>query len=140
MPTRNYALTVSAEFDRYLAAAGSFALFVGAGPYWARGRNFTEYVYSSVDPPGIAYGDRRSQESRTWELGGFATTGFEWFVRPRLSVLGRVGASFGFGERHQYDREASWRGAEGVSRTSQFDSSTASAGTSTAALGLSAYF
>jgi hypothetical protein len=137
--SRSYGVTVSGEYDRYLASTGQVAVFVGIGPYWTRGRNLYEYSETRVLAPGELYGYNDRREIRTWELGGTAVVGFEWFFRPRLSVLGRVGAGLGFGERHESEDTREF-GLYNSARGSRLNSTTVSAGTSTAALGLSAYF
>jgi len=136
--TRNYLISVSGEIQEYVDARGPVTVFVGAGPYWTRGRNSYEETRYYVAYDSTTHYTYSKSERTSWQVGGTATAGFEWFFKRKLSVIGRAGASFGFGKRHEdsiyfndYFIPPSGAG--------HFDSSTASAGTSSATLGFAVY-
>jgi hypothetical protein len=138
--TRDYSISLVGEVTRYLDATGPVTMFVGLGPYWTRGRSFYEQ-WTTQTSGGTDYSYHDKNDGRYWEIGGSAALGFEWFVKRKLSVLGRVGASVGFGERHQnYAYEYSDGGIITVRSARRFDGTTAAAASSTGALGFSAYF
>ena len=137
--SENYSISVSAEFQEYVDATGPVTLFLGFGPYWSRSRYKQDTV--RYQPNGSSYYiDSYEEEQKSWEIGGSAAVGFEWFFRRKLSVLGRIGASFGFGKDH-----SSYRAQYGDISNPQTDSleletSTASGSSAAAALGLGLYF
>ena len=131
--TRYYTIAVSSELQQYIDTKGPVTMFVGAGPYWTKGRSSyeeTEYL-SGTD---LFYS---KSDQRFWQVGGTATAGFEWFFKRKLSVIGRVGASFAFGKTHAQDGYSI--GVVPPPGMTRFHSSTASAGTSSAALGFAVY-
>lgn len=135
---RVYTFSVSGEIDEYVASRGPVTAFLGVGPYWIRSRSSYELweVYTASDSTVHLY--RASSEGKRWEVGATAAAGFEWFFKRKLSVMGRVGASLGFGKRH----DKSSAGTDGIvfpGYRRQIDSNTATAGTSSAALGLAVY-
>ena len=134
-----YSVAVAGEFTRYIDASGQVTVFVGLGPYWQRGRSFNERWQTDINGTSI-YTSHSKYEARTWEVGGSVTLGFEWFFRRKLSLLGRVGASVGFGEKHSINQYEASDGVNSYSDTRRFDSDTSTAGSSNAALGLSVYF
>lgn len=140
--TRNsdsYSVSVSAEFEEYVDATGPVTVFLGVGPYWSRSRYKAdevryEQLFSSY------YINSYKNDSRSWEVGGSAAAGFEWFFKRKLSVVGRVGASFGFGKTHY---ETTYIFGDVTNPTTDrniIDATTASASSSSAALGLGLYF
>ena len=136
---RNYYVIAAAEIDEYVDASGPVTAFIGVGPYWAKSREFYErtetYDYDPTTP--VTYYSK--YERRSWEVGASAVVGVEWFFKRRLSLLGRVGATLGFGKTRERSRDYSTYPS--FSETSRrFDASTAQAGTSGAALGLGVYF
>lgn len=137
--TRYYSVSVSAEFEEYVDASGPVTVFLGVGPYWTRGRNswdnFRSDVYNQV-----TYVRYSRSEYRYWEIGGSVGVGFEWFFKRRLSLLGRVGATLGFGERHELERYYASDPYHPYTDENRLDYKTATAGSSSAALGLGVYF
>jgi len=129
-------VTLAAEVLEFLDASGSVTTFVGVGPYWERGSGSGK----SSTNPGPGYASIFRSESKSWELGGSASFGFEWFLKQKLSVIGRMGASLGIGKFHGSDlsQRTSPSGVE-IFRMN-FDEDTATASSTAAALGLSAYF
>jgi len=136
---RRYYVIVGAELDEYVDASGSVTVFLGVGPYWTRSREFYDRLDVFSPDPSTTYTYYNSFESRGWEAGGSAVVGVEWFFKRRLSLLGRVGATLGFGKRHER-QVADSTDPNYVGTVSEFNSSTVQAGTSTAALGLGIYF
>lgn len=135
---RNYSFMVSSEYEYFADETGPVTFFVGFGPYWSRTRSMYERTYIDSDTPNAPF-DYARLESKNWEVGGAATFGLEWFLKRKVSVLARVGASVGFGKRHQDELDEYYDGSQLHEARSHFDSTTSRAGTSTAALGLSVY-
>ena len=136
---RNYSVSVSAEFERYVDATGPVTIFVGFGPFWSRGRAYyDETVFYDSYP--IASTQTYLDEQRSWEVGASASIGFEWFFKRKLSLLGRVGGNLGFGERHQNRRVTFSDGAQTQLHVDRFDTTTAEAGIGAAAIGAAVYF
>ena len=135
----SYSVSVSAEIDEYVDATGPVTVFLGFGPYWSRGRYSSEasgyLTYSNV-----TFSRYSKSEYRFWEVGGSAGAGFEWFFKRKLSLIGRVGASLGFGRTRRTSeyRYGDPYGSE--SHSENFKASTATASSSAAALGLGLYF
>ncbi|HMI31236.1 MAG TPA: hypothetical protein VK527_05810 [Candidatus Limnocylindrales bacterium] len=134
---RYYAVSVSAEFEEYVDATGPVTVFFGVGPYWTRYRSSTEYINMDLSDP--AYVFYSNYERRTWEVGGAAAVGFEWFFKRRLSMIGRAGASVGFGKRNDYEQHTSTYPTY-QNQEYRFESTTATAASSSAAIGLALYF
>lgn len=134
---RSYAFTVSSEYEYYADETGPVTFFVGFGPYWRRARNMYErtLIYDATSGAMQYYND----ESRAWEVGGAASMGLEWFFKRKLSLLARVGASFGFGQRHDSHFDRYFDGFQYHESRARRDSNTSTAGTSAAELGLSIY-
>jgi|SRR5882672_2979212 len=139
--TRNYSYNTSAEIQEYVDARGPVTIFFGLGPYWRKARTFNDET-ATVRPnnSGITYVSYRKAEQKAWEVGGAGSIGFEWFFRSKLSVLGRVGATFGFGKTQDtyhshYDNVPN----APPPLNARTDANTATAGSSSAALGLAIY-
>ena len=135
---RSYAISVSGEIDEYVDSRGPITAFVGVGPYWVRSRSSFEVWRVYTAPDSTVQRSSYKSERKTWEVGATAAMGFEWFFKRKLSVIGRVGASLGFGKRH--DKNSSvFESIVYPGSQNQLDSNTATAGTSSAALGLAVY-
>ena len=135
--TRDYEIYVWSEVQVFLDARGPVTTFVSLGPYWGKSRRMYEETYYALAPDSTERSSHYQDEERSWEAGVTAATGFEWFFRRRISVIGRLGAGIGYTKQHQtyirsYDDASSQR--------QRFDFSSTFSGTSSAALGLSAYF
>jgi|SRR5688572_2852502 len=139
--TRSYSISVSSEFQRYIDGDGSVTVFLGFGPYWSRGRNYFDYASRRyADLYGRAWFDTYQNETRGWEVGASAAVGFEWFFKRKLSLLGRVGSSVGFGRRHEIRHSNYFDGIQNHPSVERSDATTATAGFSGAALGIGVYF
>jgi len=141
---RNYgshSFTVSAEIEEYVDRRGPVTVFFGFGPYWKRSDYHDDGSRTTFNS-GVSYYTIDSSNSTSWVVGGAASAGFEWFFKRKLSVLGRVGASFGFGKQHDSFRYTTTDQFGNVvfDDRSQLDSDTATASSSSAALGLGLYF
>jgi hypothetical protein len=138
---QDYSYTVSAEIQQYVDTRGPVTIFFGFGPFWKRA-NFRALDTQRSTYLGITYYQYAEYESRNWTIGGSAAAGFEWFFKRKLSVLGRVGASVGFGEQrngHHYLTTDQF-GTVLDDRRDRVDSDTATASSSSAALGFGIYF
>jgi len=135
----SYSFSVSAEFDEYVDATGPVTAFLGAGPYWSRGR-YTRQSSRTDIYNNLQYSSYSRRESKSWEVGASIGAGFEWFFKQKLSLVGRVGASLGFGKSHAHEEFIYQDPYGNRSGNDDFDTTTATASTSTAALGLGLYF
>lgn len=136
-----YAAQAALEFLRYLEGEGPFTMYVGVGPVWSWYNRVNEYTHEYDTSDTTVVVEHGRDESRSWTIGATASVGFEWFVVQRLSVLGRMGASLGFGERSSYYKYTVTGGTSAVPpRTSDSKSSVTVAGTDGVMLGFSAYF
>lgn len=135
---RSYNFTVTAEYEYYADESGPVTFAVGFGPYWSRSRSFFERTQLYTSDPNSPWSYTRD-DSHSWVVGGAASAGFEWFFRRKLSLLGRIGASFGFGEAHQVHNDRYFDGTDLLESRSRRDATTSTAGTSSAALGISVY-
>jgi hypothetical protein len=138
--TRNHSVGVSSEFQRYIDGDGSVTVFLGFGPYWSWSRSYFDYARRYLDFYGPTWVDVYQSETRGWEVGASASVGFEWFFKRKLSLLGRVGSSVGFGKRHEIRNTNYFDGVQNHPRVERFDATTVSAGISAAALGIGVYF
>ena len=83
-------ITMFAHLVRDLGIGNRIAVFLEAGPL-ARRMVFADSRVDSFTS-GTQQGTRTIwEDSRSWEYGGEAQGGFEWFVRNRLSVAARYG-------------------------------------------------
>ncbi|HEX7078929.1 MAG TPA: hypothetical protein VF363_10945 [Candidatus Eisenbacteria bacterium] len=137
---RHHAITVSGEFARYLDGDGPVTMFLGVGPYWTQERSLQQYLFEYPSTYGGIASDYREFDNRNSEVGGSVAAGFEWFFRPKLSLLGRLGASVGFGKRHSRDEERFSDGTSTAISIRRFDGTTAASATSNGILGFAAYF
>jgi hypothetical protein len=137
---RSYNFTGSAEIQEFVDATGPVVLFVGFGPFYSRSYGLDQWT-SGPDYFGNTYYYARYEDSR-WLVGGGVSTGFEWFFKRKLSVIGRVGASLGFGKSHneQQTKSTDINGNVLYDDHRVIDSDTISASTSNAALGLGVHF
>lgn len=135
----SYSVSISTEFEEYVDATGPVTVFIGLGPYWSRSHYTSESVRYRLIASGYSI-DSYREENKSWELGGSAAVGFEWFFRRKLSVLGRVGASFGFGKEHTSYKAQYGDISYPYTDSLETDTNTASASSSSAALGLGLYF
>lgn len=137
--TDSYSFTVSAEVEEYVDATGPVTVFLGVGPYWSRSRYKADEVRYEQLPSSYYISSYRT-DSRSWEVGGSASAGFEWFFKRKLSVMGRVGASFGAGKSHYENTYISGDIVNPTTDSQIIDATTTSASSATAALGLGLYF
>jgi hypothetical protein len=134
--SRNYSVSVSAELEEYVDATGTVTIFLGVGPYWTRGRAFEQFYYLDTSSP---YYTLSRYETKYWEVGGSAAVGFEWFFKRTLSLIGRGGASLGFGKNHGSNyRETNYPNVP--IEDNHFEATTATAGSSATALGMAVHF
>lgn len=138
--SRYYSVGVSSEFQLYLDRRGPLTVYVGFGPMWSRARQSDEYTDPYVASDLTLHTHYSKYERKSWSVGGTGSAGFEWFFKRKLSALGRVGAGFMFGRRHEnfisvYDLADP---STYQSELTTFD--TAASSTSSAALGLAVYF
>jgi hypothetical protein len=138
---KSHSYTVSAEIQEYVDPKGPVTVFLGFGPYWKRG-DFRDVYSRQSTNSGFTYYNYSEFETRSWTVGGSAAAGFEWFFKRKLSVLGRVGASFGFGKQRDghHFRTTDQFGTVLEDRRDRVDSNTATATSSSAALGFGLYF
>jgi len=137
---RNRAILVSAELNQYVDSHGPVTVYLGLGPYWSRYRDFFEAYRSFTSPyDSTTHTVSNRSERVSWVVGASAAAGFEWFFKRKLSMLGRVGGSAGFGKRREsgdYYYDSPPPGYQ----PARFNYNIAGAATSSAALGLSVYF
>lgn len=137
---RYYSIGVSAELQRYVDARGPITVFFALGPFWNRNRSAYEYTSHYLAPDSTTHISYSQSERRSWRIGAFGALGFEWFFKRKLSVLGRIGASFGFGERHDNRFSAYDLADPNYFIRENLNYTTAFSGSSAAALGLAVYF
>jgi hypothetical protein len=135
----SHSVIVSASIDEYVDDTGPVTVLLGIGPYWSQGQGSSDLVqYQPYNSTYYVYS--YTEESRSWELGGTAAAGFEWFFKRKLSVVGRVGASFGFGRIHRENTNTSGPVGNVTTETLELNSKTATASSSAASLGFGLYF
>jgi hypothetical protein len=137
---RSYAVSVAAEFLEYVDPRGPVTVFLGLGPFWRRSHYLsdgTDYYTAPDSTVHTAYG---ISERNYWTVGGTGTVGFEWFFKRKLSMVGRVGASFSFGESHENYFSASDTSDPSTFDRRAIDYTNAFASSSSATLGLAVYF
>ncbi|MGE5176847.1 MAG: hypothetical protein ACM3JJ_10785, partial [Hyphomicrobiales bacterium] len=120
-------------------ADGPVAIYVAVGPYWSKNRYFDEtfYDYTGLYPNVYSY---YSREEKSWEVGGLIATGFEWFFRSKLSVTGRVGVSAGIGRDTTRHHDWQMNGLTREEHSDRQDEDSATAGSTSATMGVSVYF
>jgi len=137
--TRSY--TVSAELERFIDATGPVTVFLGLGPYYGHWRGRNERYRTGYDGAGPIL-EHYEADGFQRIIGGSAAAGFDWYFKRSLSVTGRVGASAGFGRSHYRSRSTRTDSSGSVLYDfhDEYRSTTSTASTSSAALGIGVHF